>query len=269
MELIDTHCHIHEATLEGLGEQNTKHKWIKAGSPKPDDIIARAKKAGVEKMICVGTTLTDSELAVQFVLNRKNLYASIGIHPHEAKDHKEKDLEKLDQLAIAPRVIAVGEIGLDYYYEHSPKKVQREIFIKQLEIAQKHDLPVIFHVREAFGDLFAVLSDFKGVRGVIHSFTANTTTLDKTLNLGLYIGLNGIMTFTKDDYQLEAAKAVPLNRLLLETDSPFLTPKPHRGKICEPEHLVDTAKFLADLRLEKLAEIEKATTKNAIELFKL
>jgi TatD DNase family protein len=318
---VDTHCHIHEATLEGVGEENTKHKWIKAGSPKPEDIIERAKKAGVGKMICVGTTLADSELAVRFVADKDSCWASIGIHPHEAKDHSDKDIEKLESLisgqssylsavqgdsekqtdsympygegvselvtknsaksgsrvsgsagkqGVAVRkIVAVGEIGLDYYYEHSPKKIQREMFVKQLQIAKKHDLLVIFHVREAFDDFFAILADFEGLQGVVHSFTADTRILDKALNLGLYIGLNGIMTFTKDDYQLEAAKAVPLDRLLLETDSPFLTPKAHRGKICEPMHLVDTAEFLAKLRGEKLEALTEQTTKNAKELFKL
>ncbi len=266
---VDTHCHIHEATLEGVGEENTKQKWIKAGSPKPDDIIARAKKAGVGQMICVGTTLADSELAVRFVADHEECVCSIGIHPHEAKDHSDADIEKLDQLATAPKVVAVGEIGLDYYYEHSPKKTQKEIFVKQLQIAKKHDLPVIFHVREAFDDFFDILADFEGLQGVVHSFTANTHILDKALNLGLYIGLNGIMTFTKDNYQLEAAKAVPLNSLLLETDSPFLTPKAHRGKICEPMHVVDTVEFLANLRSEQLQKLADQTTKNAKDLFKI
>jgi len=139
----------------------------------------------------------------------------------------------------------------------------------QLNLAQVHNLPVIFHVRDAFDDFFAILDDFKTIRGVIHSFTADTVTLDKCLNRGLYIGLNGIMTFTKDQNQLNAAKALPLNRLLLETDAPFLTPAPYRGTICQPKHVVVTAEFLAKLKGITLEEIAVATTQNAKRLFNL
>lgn len=281
MTLVDTHCHIHEATLDdeiGLSEdqQITRSKWIKAGSPKPEDIIKRAKEAGVTKLICVGTTASDSELAVRFVADMTDCFASIGIHPHEAEDHLEYDFDKFAELAKQPKVVAVGEIGLDYYYEHSSKSAQKQILVKQLEVAKMHNLPVIFHVRGskyaptgAFNDLFAILSDFEGVRGVVHSFTADNATLDKILALGLYIGLNGIMTFTKDQSQLEVAKQVPTDKLLLETDAPYLTPNPHRGKICEPMYLRETAVFLADLRGEKLEDLARYTTDNARKLFKI
>ncbi|HMS23814.1 MAG TPA: TatD family hydrolase [Candidatus Saccharibacteria bacterium] len=281
MIFVDTHCHIHEATLKGKAELSkdeeiTRSKWIKAGSPKPEDIIKRAKEAGVNKLICVGTTASDSELAVRFVADKPECFASIGIHPHEAEEHLNYDFDKFAELAEKPKVVAVGEIGLDYYYENSSKSAQKQILIKQLEIAKKYYLPVIFHIRgskdaptDAFDDLFAILSDFEGVRGVVHSFTADNTTLDKILALGLYIGLNGIMTFTKDQSQLEMAKKVPADKLVLETDAPYLTPNPHRGKICEPMYLRETAVFLADLRDEKLDDLAKYTTGNARKLFKL
>ena len=281
MTLVDTHCHIHEATLEGgttlsKDAEITRSKWIKAGSPKPEDLIKRAKEAGVNKLICVGTTASDSELAVRFVADKPECFVSIGIHPHEAEDHMEYDFEKFAELAKRSKVVAVGEIGLDYYYEHSSKSAQKRILVKQLEVAKNHNLPLIFHVRgskdvptDAFDDLLAILSDFEGVRGVVHSFTATRAILDKIIELGLYIGLNGIMTFTKDQSQLESAKQVPTDKLLLETDAPYLTPNPHRGKICEPMYLRETAVFLADLRGEKLEDLAKNTTDNARKLFKI
>lgn len=281
MTFVDTHCHIHEATLEAKSELSkdeaiTRAKWIKAGSPTLKDIISRAIEAGINQLICVGTSARDSELAVGFVRDKSECFASIGIHPHEAEDHLDYDFDKFSELATQPKVVAVGEIGLDYFYEHSKKSAQKQILIKQLEIAVKYDLPVIFHVRgskdtpnDAFDDLFAILTDFEGVRGVVHSFTATHTTLDKILALGLYIGLNGIMTFTKDQSQLEMAKRVPSDRLMLETDAPYLTPNPHRGKICEPMYLRETAVFLADLRDENIEDLAKFTTDNARKLFKI
>lgn len=254
-EFVDTHCHVHFADYE----------------LDPEVVIADALEAGVTRMICVGCTLADSKRGVDLAAKHRSIWASIGVHPHEAKFYveNEKALQELRDLARKPRVVAVGEIGLDYYYNNSPKEDQARLLRYQLELAQEHNLPVIFHVREAFDDFFAILSDFKGVTGVIHSFTADKAILDKCIERGLYIGLNGIMTFTKDQSQLDAAKAVPLDRLLLETDAPFLTPVPFRGTICQPKHVVSTAEFLSDLRQERLEELAVATTQNALTLFRL
>ena len=254
-EFVDTHCHVHFPDYELDADQ----------------VIADAIDAGVTRMIAVGCTLADSKLGVEMAARHKSTWASVGIHPHEAKLYveNEKALQELRNLANKPRVVAIGEIGLDYYYNHSSKQEQAEMLRFQLNLAQVHNLPVIFHVRDAFDDFFAILDDFKTIRGVIHSFTADTVTLDKCLNRGLYIGLNGIMTFTKDQNQLNAAKALPLNRLLLETDAPFLTPAPYRGTICQPKHVVVTAEFLAKLKGITLEEIAVATTQNAKRLFNL
>lgn len=280
MKFTDTHCHIHEITAS-IGDNSVHSKWQKAGITDVDQVITRAREAQVQYLVCVGTTLADSKLAVDLVQMRDDMWASIGIHPHEAKDHDDRQqLEKFAALAQRNKVVAVGECGLDYYYEHSPKAQQRKILEFQLYLAQKHDLPLIFHVRDAhqasssadtsvWDDFFAIVDNFKGVRGVVHSFTANKTVLDKCLNRGLYIGLNGIMTFTKDDQQLQAAKAVPLDRLLLETDAPFLTPAPDRGTICEPKHTQVIAEFLSALKSESLEKLASQTTQNAQELFKL
>lgn len=254
-EFVDTHQHVHFPDY-GLDA---------------DMVIAAAIAEGVTRMICVGCTLADSKLGIEMAARHRSIWASIGVHPHEAKFYveNEKALQELRDLAGKPRVVAVGEIGLDYYYNHSEPEEQKALFRYQLELAQEHDLPVIFHIREAFDDFFAIFDEFTGLRGVVHSFTADTTTLDKCLSRGLYIGLNGIMTFTKDEKQLEAAKKVPPSRLLLETDAPFLTPVPFRGTICQPKHVVSTAEFLANLRQESLEELAAATTQNALTLFRL
>jgi TatD DNase family protein len=254
-ELVDTHCHVHFPDYELDADQ----------------VIADAIDAGVTRMICVGCTLADSKLGVEMAAKHRSIWASIGIHPHEAKLYveDEKALQEFRALASKPRVVAIGEIGLDYYYGHSSKEDQAEMLRFQLTVAQENNLPVIFHVRDAFDDFFAILDDFEGIRGVIHSFTADRATLDKCLSRGLYIGLNGIMTFTKDQKQLDAARALPLNRLLLETDAPFLTPVPFRGTICQPKHVGVTAEFLSRLRGETLERLCAETTQNAKALFKL
>ncbi|MDZ7744712.1 MAG: TatD family hydrolase [Candidatus Saccharibacteria bacterium] len=265
MEFIDTHCHIHFPDYE----------------LDPEEVITAAKADGVKRLIAVGCTLRDSELGIKMAQRHDNIWASIGIHPHESGEyvHDHHALQQLRGLGKEPKVVAVGETGLDYHYMHSSKSDQQKMFRYQLDIAKEHNLPLIFHVREAaassedagqaFDDFFEILDDYKGIRGVVHSFSSNRGNLSRILDHGLYVGLNGIMTFTKDQEQQAAAKAVPLEKLLLETDAPFLTPVPYRGTICEPKHVVVTAKFLSDLRGETLEELAAATTHNAKELFKL
>lgn len=270
MNYIDTHCHIQSAG-QTVGERATRELWAKTGDTSVDEIVARARVAGVAKMICVGCDVEDSELAVKVAHSRENLYASIGIHPHEAQ-HFAGNTQQLDRfaaLATQEKVVAVGECGLDLFYTHSPKAAQIAILEYQLDLAQKHNLPVIFHVREAFDDFWPVLSNFKGIRGVLHSFTDNQDNMEKAIASGLYIGVNGIATFAKDETQLQVYRTIPKDKLVLETDAPFLTPVPFRGTICEPKHIVLTAEFLADLRGETVLEISQATTQNARKLFNL
>ncbi len=270
MNLVDTHCHIHEASKAHGGDQFVRDKWAKAGITDPSSLIKGAAQAGVTRLICVGCTLRDSERATEVATKQDNCWASIGIHPHEAKDHNDPLSQKaFKTLLKRPRVVAIGECGLDYFYEHSPKKVQISLLEFQLQLAHDNNLPLIFHIREAFDDFWPIFDHFEGLRGVVHSFSSNVRHLEESLSRGLYIGLNGIMTFTKDENQLEAAKRVPSDRLLLETDAPFLTPAPLRGKICQPKHLRVTAEFLADLRKEDLSQLALATTQNALQLFKL
>jgi TatD DNase family protein len=270
-ELFDTHCHIHEAWQSVNGPDATKKLWDKAGRPDADGLIARAVADGLRGMICVGTTLPDSKMGIEFVRQRSHVWASIGIHPHEAKDYADdrKQLQAFASLATKPKVVAVGECGLDYFYGHSPKKDQEKVLRFQIELALRHNLPMIFHVREAFDDFWPIFDEYKGIRGVMHSFSATAADVEQVVSRGLYVGLNGIMTFTKQQAQLDAAKAVPLTQLVLETDAPFLTPDPFRGTICEPKHVRVTANFLADLRGESIETLATATTTNARKLFGL
>jgi TatD DNase family protein len=265
MQLIDTHCHIHDSEFAKKYEQTA------------DELLTAAQKVDVMSVICVGTDLKSSVEAVTFAANRDTVEASVALHPHEAANMSEEaidtavhELEVLIQSASKP-VIAIGECGLDYFY-HSDEETrtrQKYLLRKQLELGQRYSLPFIFHVREAFDDFFKILDEFKNVRGVVHSFTAGTEELEASIKRGLYIGLNGIITFSKQTSQLKAARQAPIEKLVLETDAPFLTPKPFRGKMCKPEHLRVTAQFLAELREETLEDLATATTANAKQLFGL
>lgn len=253
--LVDTHCHIHSDEF-GIDAE---------------EAIEKALDADVKKMICVGTDVDDSKKAASFARTHQNVWASVGIHPHEATKDADR-IEHLDQLIAEDRgqsIVAIGEIGLDYYYEHSPREVQIQILHNQLEIAKAHSLPVIFHVRDAFDDFWEIFDQHPGLKGVIHSFSAGRTELEQIVERGLYAGLNGIMTFTKHAAQLDAMRRVPLENMLLETDAPFLTPVPNRGKVNSPHYLVDTAVFLAKQRGESLERIQEQTTRNAETLFSI
>ena len=219
----------------------------------------------------MGCTLSDSQAGVEMAGRHKNIWASIGLHPHEGAIyvHDTHALQQFRELAKHIKVVAIGETGLDYHYMHSSKEDQRKLLRFQLDLALEHNLPLIFHVREAFDDFWRILDDYKGVRGVVHSFSSHMVDLDQILKRGLYVGLNGIMTFTKDKEQLAAAKAIPLEKLLLETDAPFLTPTPYRGTICQPKHVVVVAEFLSSLREEQLNALAEQTTHNAQTLFGL
>jgi TatD DNase family protein len=254
MELVDTHCHLQ---FDKLAENI-------------DGVMKAAAEAGVTRMICVGTSVEDSQTAIGYATKYDNVWAAVGAHPHDGKHFDFKnDPAKLAELASQPRVVAFGEIGLDFYKDYSPRDELEKLFRCQLEVGLTAGLPIIFHIRDAWKDFWRIMGDYSHVKGVIHSFSSGTRQMDAALERGFYIGLNGIMTFTRDHAQLDAAKHLPLGRLLLETDAPFLTPEPFRGRVCEPKHTVATAEFLAKLRDEPLEKLAEATTKNAAELFGL
>jgi len=265
--LFDTHCHVHEAVRRVTP---VYEKWHEKGDVDADKIIAAAQAAGVEYMLCVGTTPADSELAIEFVQDKPHLFASIGIHPHEAADALQNGLlDAFAGLVDRPKVVAVGECGLDYYYEHSPKAAQIEVLKFQIELALKHDLPLSFHVRDAFDDFWPIFESYKDIRGVLHSYTDNLENLERAISHGLYIGVNGIATFAKSDEKRVIYRTIPQRLLLLETDAPFLTPVPFRGTICEPKHIAVTAEFVSKLRNEPLAQMIAATTASAKQLFNI
>lgn len=245
--LIDTHCHIHESDY-----------------PLPlADVLQRAHDVGVDKMICVGTSEASSVEAVQLAAKYDHLYASVGVHPHDTKDGYAQISELAKQGAVA-----VGEVGLDYYYNHSPRDVQIAALESQIQTALDNNLPIIFHVREAFDDFWPVFDNFQGICGVLHSFTDTQQNLDQAFSRGLYVGINGISTFTKDPAQQKMYASIPLERILLETDAPFLTPTPYRGTINEPAFVSEVAKFHANIRGVSPDEVATATTANATTLFR-
>jgi len=248
--LIDTHAHVHFAEFRD----------------DLDAVLARAHAAGVDKMICVGTGETDSAQAVAVARAYDHLWASVGLHPHDA-DRGYEALEEVARLAELEPVVAIGECGLDNFRSETTPDDQERALRFQIELGLERRLPMIFHVRDAFPQFFAILDEYEGVLGLVHCFTAGVPELEGALQRGLYIALNGIMTFTKEASQLAAARRVPLDRLVLETDCPFLAPVPVRGKRNEPANLAHTAQFLADLRGEPLETLTAATTANAEALF--
>lgn len=249
MMLIDTHCHVHEADYP-----------LNA-----DEVLSRAHAAQVKKLICVGTSEESSREAVEFAALHNGVFASVGVHPHEAKDGY-GEVERLLSLEKT-KIVAVGEIGLDYFYTHSPRETQIKALEAQINAALRHDLPIIFHVREAFDDFWPVFDNFHGIRGELHSFTDSIKNMEEGLKRGLFIGVNGISTFTKDPAQQQMFAAVPLDRMLLETDAPFLTPKPLRGKVNEPAFVTHVAAFHAEKRGVSPDELAAVTTANAERLF--
>lgn len=250
--LIDTHSHIHFDEFR----------------PEIDDVLDRAHAAGVEKIITVGCNDTDSAEAVAVARAYENLWCSVGLHPHDA-DRGYEALEEVSRLARLEKVVAIGECGLDNFRSETTTEDQERALRFQIELGLELNLPMIFHVRDAFPQFFSILDEYQGegVRGLVHCFTAGVPELEGSLERGLYIALNGIMTFTKDHKQLDAAKRVPLDRLVLETDCPFLSPVPLRGKRNEPANITHTAEFLAKLRGEPLEDLMSATTINSENLF--
>lgn len=249
--LIDTHCHLDPQYLpEG-----------------PDEVLARAREAGVVAFVCVGvgSDLTPARSAIELASRREDVFAAIGFHPHDATALDEAAYEELSRLARHPKVVAVGEMGLDFHYDHSPREVQKEAFRRQIALAREIGKPIVVHTREAAEETLAILDEERAgeVGGIIHCFSEDRPFAERALDLGFDISFSGIVTFKNAKAIQEVASFAPLDRILVETDSPYLAPVPMRGKRCEPAYVVHTARFIAKLRGMSFEELAAATTENA------
>ncbi|WP_088185086.1 TatD family hydrolase [Sphingobium sp. Z007] len=252
--LIDSHCHLN---YKGLIEDQA-------------NVLERSRAAGVDLMLNIATRESEWDDVLGTAIREPDVWATVGIHPHEADEHPHIDTAKLVERAAHPRVVGIGETGLDYYYDHSDRDRQQKSFRSHIVAARDTGLPLIVHTRDAEEDTLAIMRDEMGkgaYSGVIHCFTASGAFADAAIELGFYISISGIVTFkSAKDLQATAAR-LPLDRLLVETDSPFLAPVPHRGRPCEPAFVADTAKFLAHLRGESVEELAAATSANFRALF--
>jgi TatD DNase family protein len=234
------------------------------------DVMARAREAGVCRFLVPGTTVADSRDAVRLAQSNADVLAAVGVHPHEAKDFDvARDGAALEELARAPGVAAIGEVGLDFHYDLSPRGRQIETLEWMLDLARRLDLPVILHNRESSAEMLALVGRF-GPRqnaGVFHSFTADADFGRRAIDLGYVVSYSGMITFRKAENIRESAAALPLESMLVETDSPYLAPEPHRGKPCEPAFVVETAKRLAQVKAVDLSEVEEKTTAAFDRLF--
>ena len=235
------------------------------------DVIERANAAGVEKIVVVGGAgeLSSNEAAIAIAHSFSGLFASVGMHPHDAKDVSEEDFRRLKDLTADPKVVAVGETGLDFYYNHSPRQIQIELFCRFIHMARETGLPLVVHNREAQREVVELLRrEGKGdLRGVVHCFTGNYEGAREILDLGFYLSFTGIITFKNADPLREVVRKLPLDRIFVETDSPYLAPVPHRGKRNEPAFVRYVAEALAQVKGLSLQEVAQATTDNARKLF--
>ena len=251
--LFDTHVHVNaEQFNEDL-----------------EDVIERAKEAGVDNMVVVGFDRPTIIRAMELIEAYDFMYAAVGWHPVDAIDMTEEDLQWIEELSNHPKVVAIGEMGLDYHWDKSPKDVQMEVFRKQIRLAKKVGLPIIIHNREATADIVNILKEEEASRvgGIMHCFSGSAETALECINMNFYISLGGPVTFKNAKKPKEVAAAVPLDRLLIETDCPYLAPHPYRGKRNEPSYVKLVAEQIAEIKQLTIEEVSQATTENAKKLF--
>jgi len=251
--LTDSHAHLDDARF----------------ASDRDAMIQRAWDSGVRRILTIGngTGPDDMGCGIPFAEAHPWIFTTVGVHPHDASKVEDRHIEMMEQLAQHPRVLAIGETGLDYHYDNSPRDVQRQVFQRQLELAARVGLPVIIHTREADEDTERLLRAAAGVRGVLHCFTSSRALATAALNLGFLISFSGIVTFPNARELAEIAISVPADRLLVETDCPYLSPVPHRGKRNEPAFVLETARFLAGVRGISIEELASQTSENFTRLF--
>lgn len=234
-----------------------------------DEVIARAKNSGVEYMVVVGFDRKTIQKALEIINEHAFLYASVGWHPVDAIDMTDDDLQWLEEVAAHPKVVALGEMGLDYHWDKSPKEIQKEVFRKQIRLAKKINMPIIIHNRDATQDIIQILREehAEEVGGIMHCFSGSAEVAKQCLDLNFYISLGGPVTFKNAKKPKEVAIQVPLDRLLIETDCPYLAPHPYRGKRNEPSYVRLVAEQIADLKGISLEEVAQITTANAKKVF--
>jgi TatD DNase family protein len=252
--LVDSHCHLE---YKGLVEDQAA-------------VLARARAAGVGAFLNISTRQSEWDQVVATAAREPDVFASVGIHPHEADAHQDLGRAALLEATRHPKVIAIGETGLDYYYDKSDRETQKSLFHMHIDVARETKLPLIIHTRDAEDDTSAILAEEMeqgAFPALIHCFTASADFAEKVLALGLTISLSGIVTFKNAKDLQEVAKIIPEEKLLVETDSPFLAPVPHRGRVCEPAYVADTAAFVAALRGTDAEHLKAVTTANFFTLF--
>jgi TatD DNase family protein len=249
--LVDSHAHLED-------EKYDKDR---------EEVIEECKK-DLTFLINVGSNILTSKQSIKLAHNYDFIYASVGIHPHDAQKEFDK-VEEIERLALQEKVVAIGEIGLDYYYNDPPKEFQKEVFIKQIRLAKKLNLPIIIHDRDAHGDILDILKQewTKDLRGVFHSYSGSVEMAFQAIEMNFYISLGGPVTFKNAKKPKEVVKAVPIEKLLIETDSPYLTPEPYRGKRNTPVYVKFVAEKIAELREMSYEEVCRITAENAIKLF--
>jgi TatD DNase family protein len=255
VRLIDSHCHLN---YEGLVERQ-------------DEVLENARNRGVLGFLNISTRQREWDDIIALAEREPDVWASVGVHPHEADAHPDLGAAALVERVNHPRVVAIGECGLDYYYDNSDRGAQRERFQAHIEAARETGIPLVVHTRDAEEDTAEILREAVrngGVTGVLHCFTGSAEFAKKALDLGFFISLSGIVTFKNAQDLQRTARMLPLGALLVETDSPFLAPVPHRGRKCEPAFVADTANFLAELRGEDPERLADATTENFYRLFR-
>tara|TARA_B100000029_G_scaffold462202_1_gene494513 strand:+ start:753 stop:1508 length:756 start_codon:yes stop_codon:yes gene_type:complete len=249
MKLIDTHCHIYY--------DNFKNDF--------DEVLKRSKQNSISKLICVGVDIESSKKSINLSEKFSQIFATVGYHPHESKEAPLNYLLEIKNLLKSKKVVAIGEIGLDYYYNHSDKKTQNKIFIEQLELAKEIDKPVVIHCRDAEDDIIKGLKKVKNNYGVVHCFSGTEEFAKKLFELGFYVSFTGMITFKNELPKL--IEKIPIEKIMIETDSPYLTPVPNRGKRNEPAMVKIVAEKIAEIKNISLNEVAKITTKNAEKLF--
>jgi len=249
---IDTHAHLYYDDLKNqLG-----------------DVVKRAEAAGVTQIICVGTDLPSSETSISIAEKYNAVFATVGVHPHDAKDTPDDYLRQLRDMASHSKVVAMGEMGLDYFRDFSPRNVQKEVFQSQLALARELDLPVVIHNRDADEDILKILEEVRYERSVLHCFSSDTEMAGRAVSLGCFLSFTGNVTFGKNHTE-SVLLTTPLNRIMLETDCPFMTPVPNRGKLNEPANILHIAQWIAKVKRIDVSEVAESTTSTAQIFFDL